>query len=145
MREIRTLGLMRRGLETGYGGAIGALPLRKRGATDRRNLRAPRQSSTLLVNERVIQERSSEPALLHHVSLDLLRSSYQSLKKRAAAGVDGMTWEEYGENLEERLADLHGRIHRGVYQAKPSRRVWIPKADGRQRPLGIATVSSNCT
>ncbi len=79
-------------------------------------------------------------ALLHHVSIDLLRSSYQSLKKRAAAGVDGMTWEEYGEDLEDRLADLHGRIHRGAYQAKPSRRVWIPKADGRQRPLGIAAL-----
>jgi retron-type reverse transcriptase len=79
-------------------------------------------------------------ALLHHVSIDLLRSSYQSLKKRAAAGVDGVTWEAYGEALEERLADLHGRIHRGAYQAKPSKRVWIPKADGRQRPLGIAAL-----
>jgi RNA-directed DNA polymerase len=78
--------------------------------------------------------------LLHHVSIDLLRSSYHSLKKRAAAGVDGMRWEEYGEDLEARLADLHGRIHRGAYQAKPSRRVWIPKADGRQRPLGIAAL-----
>lgn len=79
-------------------------------------------------------------ALLHHVNLDLLGSSYRSLKRGAAAGVDGMTWEEYGESLEERLADLHGRIHRGAYQAKPSRRVWIPKADGRQRPLGIAAL-----
>ena len=79
-------------------------------------------------------------ALLHHVDVDLLRSSYYSLKRRAAAGVDGMTWEEYGENLEERLADLHGRIHRGGYRAKPSRRVWIPKSDGRQRPLGIAAL-----
>lgn len=79
-------------------------------------------------------------ALLHHVKPELLRSSYQSLKKRAAAGVDGMTWEEYGEDLEARLADLHGRIHRGAYRAKPSRRVWIPKADGRQRPLGIAAL-----
>lgn len=79
-------------------------------------------------------------ALLHHVDTDLLRSSYQSLKKRAAAGVDGVTWEEYGEDLEGRLADLHGRIHRGAYRAKPSRRVWIPKADGRQRPLGIAAL-----
>jgi len=79
-------------------------------------------------------------ALLHHVTVDLLRSSYQSLKKRAAAGVDGVTWEEYGRDLEARLADLHGRIHRGAYRAKPSRRVWIPKADGRQRPLGIAAL-----
>ncbi len=79
-------------------------------------------------------------ALLHHVNIDLLRRSYFSLKKQAAAGVDGMRWEEYGESLEERLAELHGRIHRGAYRAKPSRRVWIPKADGRQRPLGIAAL-----
>jgi hypothetical protein len=79
-------------------------------------------------------------ALLHHVTVDLLRDSYHSLQKRAAPGVDGMTWEEYGEGLEARLSDLHGRIHRGAYQARPSKRVWIPKADGRQRPLGIAAL-----
>ena len=79
-------------------------------------------------------------ALLHHVSIDLLRDSYNSLKKQAAPGVDGMTWEEYGRDLEVRLADLHGRIHRGAYRAQPSRRVWIPKADGRERPLGIAAL-----
>ena len=79
-------------------------------------------------------------ALLHHVSIDLLRESYNSLKKQAAPGVDGMTWEEYGQDLEARLADLHRRIHRGAYRAQPSRRVWIPKADGRQRPLGIAAL-----
>jgi RNA-directed DNA polymerase len=79
-------------------------------------------------------------ALLHHVSIDLLRESYHSLKKQAAPGVDGMTWKEYGGGLEGRLTDLHGRIHRGAYRAQPSRRVWIPKADGRQRPLGIAAL-----
>ena len=79
-------------------------------------------------------------ALLHHVNVEQLRCSYNNLKKGAAAGVDGMTWEEYGADLEGRLADLHGRIHRGAYRAKPSRRVWIPKADGRQRPLGIAAL-----
>src|SRR5262249_510733 len=79
-------------------------------------------------------------ALLHHVSLDLLRDSYYSLEKQAAPGVDGMTWQAYGGDLEARLADLHGRIHRGAYRAQPSRRVWIPKADGRQRPLGIAAL-----
>jgi len=72
--------------------------------------------------------------LLHHVNLDLLGSRYHSLKKRAAAGVDGVTWEEYGEGLEARLADLHGRNHGGAYRAKPWRRVWIPKDDGRKRP-----------
>ena len=79
-------------------------------------------------------------SLLHHMNVELLRRSYQSLKKRAAPGVDQMTWQEYGKEVEERLKDLHGRIHRGAYQAKPSRRVWIPKADGRQRPLGIAAL-----
>jgi retron-type reverse transcriptase len=79
-------------------------------------------------------------ALLHHVSIDLLRDSYHSLKKEAAPGVDGMTWQEYGEDLEARLSDLHRQIHRGAYRAQASRRVWIPKADGRQRPLGVAAL-----
>jgi RNA-directed DNA polymerase len=79
-------------------------------------------------------------ALLHHVNVDLLRSSYYSLNRHAAEGVDGVTWQEYGDGLEDRLIDLHERIHRGAYQAKPSRRVWIPKADGQQRPLGIAAL-----
>jgi RNA-directed DNA polymerase len=60
-------------------------------------------------------------ALLHHVTIDLLRGSYYGLKRRAAAGVDGVTWQAYGDGLEERLADLHGRIHRGAYRAKPPR------------------------
>jgi RNA-directed DNA polymerase len=79
-------------------------------------------------------------ALLHHVNPELLRASYFELKRQAAPGVDGMTWQEYGRKLEERLDDLHGRIHRGAYRAKPSKRAWIPKADGRQRPLGIAAL-----
>jgi len=79
-------------------------------------------------------------ALLHHVTVDLLRDSYHSLKKQAAPGVDGVTWEEYGQDLEAQLCGLHGRIHRGAYRAKPTRRVWIPKSDGRQRPLGIAAL-----
>jgi len=79
-------------------------------------------------------------ALLHHVTVDLLRDSYHSLKKKAAPGVDGVTWREYGEGLEARISDLHGRIHQGTYRAQPSRRTWIPKSDGRQRPLGIAAL-----
>ena len=79
-------------------------------------------------------------ALLHHVTVDLLRDSYGSLKKQAAPGVDGVRWEEYGRDLEARLSYLHGRVHRGAYRARPSRRVWIPKPDGRQRPLGIAAL-----
>ena len=79
-------------------------------------------------------------ALLHHVTVDLLQDSYFNLKKKAAPGVDGVTWEEYGRDLEAKLNDLHGRIHRGAYRARPSRRVWISKTDGRQRPLGIAVL-----
>jgi hypothetical protein len=83
-------------------------------------------------------------ALLHHVIIDLLRERYYSLKKQAAPGVDGVTWQEYGQDLEARLSDLHGRVHRGSYHAQPSRRVWCPegtpKADGRQRPSGIAAL-----
>jgi RNA-directed DNA polymerase len=79
-------------------------------------------------------------ALLHHVTVDLLRASYFELKRSAAPGIDGVTWRDYGDGLEERLADLHGRIHRSAYRAQPSKRAWIPKADGRQRPLGIAAL-----
>ena len=79
-------------------------------------------------------------ALLHHVTVERLRTAFHALNKAAAAGVDGVTWHQYEENLEENLRELHERVHRGAYRAKPSRRTYIPKADGRQRPLGIATV-----
>jgi len=85
-------------------------------------------------------EKTQFTALLHHVTIDQLRGSYYKLKKRAAPGVDGMTWQDYGRDLEARLRDLHRRIHCGAYRAQPSRRIWIPKADGRQRPLGIAAL-----
>ena len=84
------------------------------------------------------QERFT--ALLHHVKVDLLRDSFYALKRKAAPGVDGVTWQEYEPGLEDRLVDLHSRVHRGAYRAQPSRRVYIPKADGRQRPLGIAAL-----
>lgn len=79
-------------------------------------------------------------ALLHHVTIDLLRASYCELNRSATPGVDEVTWRDYRVGLEERLADLHGRIHRGAYRAQPSKRAWIPKADGHQRPLGIAAL-----
>jgi hypothetical protein len=79
-------------------------------------------------------------ALLHHVNVDRLREAYLTSKKDAAAGVDGVTWQYYGEQLEENLQALHARVHCGAYRAKPSRRVHIPKPDGRQRPLGIAAL-----
>src|SRR6266404_5199687 len=80
-------------------------------------------------------------ALLHHLSVDLLRDSFYALKRQAAPGVDGVSWKEYEAGLEGRLADLHSRIHRGAYRAQASRRVYIPKADGRQRSLGIAALA----
>jgi group II intron reverse transcriptase/maturase len=88
------------------------------------------------------RERKQErfTALLHHLSVDLLRDSFHALKRGASPGVDGMTWQEYETGLEDRLVDLHSRVHRGAYRAQPSRRVYIPKADGRQRPLGIASL-----
>jgi group II intron reverse transcriptase/maturase len=93
------------------------------------------------VRQRARQDRKAKfTALFHHVTVERLRDAYLSLKKRAAPGVDGVTWEQYGENLEANLLDLHARLHRGAYRARPSRRVYIPKADGRQRPLGIASL-----
>ena len=79
-------------------------------------------------------------ALLHHVTVDRLREAFLQLHRRAAPGVDGVRWEQYAVALEENLEALHARLHRGAYRAKPSRRVHIPKADGRQRPLGIASL-----
>jgi RNA-directed DNA polymerase len=79
-------------------------------------------------------------ALLHHVTVDRLRAAYLAIRPNAAPGTDGVTWREYGRDLEENLRDLHARVHRGAYRAKPSRRVYIPKADGRQRPLGVASL-----
>jgi RNA-directed DNA polymerase len=79
-------------------------------------------------------------ALLHHLTVDLLRESFYSLKRKAAPGVDGVTWQEYEVGLEDRLTDLHGRVHRGAYRAMPSRRVYIEKADGRQRPLAVPAI-----
>jgi len=84
------------------------------------------------------QERFT--SLLHHVNTALLRDSFYALKRQASPGVDGVRWQEYESGLEGRLVDLHSRVHRGTFRAQPSRRVYIPKADGRQRPLGIAAL-----
>ena len=79
-------------------------------------------------------------ALLHHVDVDRLRAAYLALRPKAAPGVDGVTWADYGLDLEDNLKDLHARVHGGAYRARPSRRVFIPKPDGRLRPLGIAAL-----
>jgi hypothetical protein len=86
------------------------------------------------------EKRTRFTALLHHVTVPLLRDSFYALKRDAAPGVDGVTWKEYETGLDEKLEDLHGRVHRGTYRAQPSKRAYIPKADGRQRPLGIAAL-----
>ncbi len=101
-----------------------------------------RMSQGLSGVRKAATERKQErfTALLHHVTVDLLRDSFYALQRRAAPGVDGVTWREYEAGVEDRLLDLHNRVHRRAYRAQPSRRVYIPKADGRQRPLGIAAL-----
>lgn len=92
---------------------------------------------------REVAQRDKEArftALLHHVTVGRLRAAYRAIRPQAAAGVDGVTWEVYGRDLEANLQDLHRRLHAGSYRARPSRRSYIPKADGRLRPLGIASV-----
>ena len=79
-------------------------------------------------------------ALLHHVTVERLEAAYRAIRPGAAPGVDGVTWGDYGQDLEENLRELHARVHRGAYRASPSRRVFIPKPDGRLRPLGIAAL-----
>jgi group II intron reverse transcriptase/maturase len=90
----------------------------------------------------VARQRKKEKftALLHHVSVDLLRDAFLALKRRAAPGVDGVTWQDYEADLEGNLRDLHARVHRGTYRALPVRRRFIPKPGGKQRPLGIAAL-----
>src|SRR6266568_202394 len=91
---------------------------------------------------KVARERKEErfTALFHHISLDLLEEVFFELKENAAAGVDGLTWTDYEADLERNLEDLHARVQRGAYRARPSRRVYIPKPDGRLRPLGVAAL-----
>ena len=123
----------------------------ERGSTKRNAQQAlsPRTSSRTKVESRGllgVREAARKDhklrftALLHHVNEAALTDSFFSLKKQSAAGVDGVTWQDYEQDVKARIADLHGRVHRGAYRASPSRRVWIPKPDGRQRPLGIAAL-----
>jgi retron-type reverse transcriptase len=90
----------------------------------------------------VARQRKKErfTALFHHISVDLLRTAFFALKRDAAAGVDGLKWQDYEADLERDLEDLHARVQRGAYRALPSRRQYIPKPDGRQRPLAIAAL-----
>src|ERR1700694_162643 len=79
-------------------------------------------------------------ALLHHVTVERLEVAYRAIRPGAAPGVDGVTWRDYGQDLEANLRDLHARVHRGAYRARPSRRAFVPKPDGRLRPLGVAAL-----
>jgi RNA-directed DNA polymerase len=99
--------------------------------------------STNLDRVRQVARKDKEvrfTALLHHVDVDRLRAAYFALRPKAAPGVDGVTWQDYGVDLEANLRDLHARVHGGAYRARPTRRAYIPKPDGRQRPLGVAAL-----
>src|SRR5579859_961231 len=107
--------------------------------------RAQNRESVSLALERIRQaarQRKKErfTSLLHHISVDLFRFVFFELKRNAAAGVDGLTWQDYEADLDRRIEDLHARVQRGAYRALPSRRRYIPKPDGRQRPLAIAAL-----
>jgi RNA-directed DNA polymerase len=109
----------------------------------RPGLSAGVDASSALGRVREVARRDKEArftALLHHVTLGRLRAAYWAISPTAAPGVDGVTWAEYGQDLEANLQDLHARVQSGRYRAKPSRRAYIPKADGRLRPLGVASV-----
>jgi retron-type reverse transcriptase len=117
----------------------------KENAGQQSTCRAQSRVSVSQALERIRQaarERKKEKftALLHHISIDLLEDAFFELKENAAPGVDGLTWQEYEADLDRKIEDLHARVHRGAYRALPSRRVYIPKPDGRQRPLAVAAL-----
>ncbi len=119
------------------------LPKGNAASKTRPGLRAGQGASSALDRVRQIAQKDKEArftALLHHVDVDRLRAAYRAVRPKAAPGVDGVTWAAYGQDLEANLQDLHARVHRGGYRAKPSRRAYIPKRDGRLRPLGIAAL-----
>jgi hypothetical protein len=101
-----------------------------------RTLRRDTASNGLIAVRRAARQSKSLrfTALLHHITIDLLKRSYLSLERDSAPGIDDVTWQAYGENLEEKLEDLHDKVHRGSYRARPVRRTYIPKADGSKRP-----------
>jgi group II intron reverse transcriptase/maturase len=87
-----------------------------------------------------LRKKDRFTALFHHINVDALRTAFYALRRKAAPGVDGMTWQDYEADLEPRLEGLHQRVHRGAYRPQPSRRTYIPKADGKRRPLAIAAL-----
>jgi RNA-directed DNA polymerase len=133
-------------------GRAAAEPVERRGgakenaelqSTVRKQSREAVSRAQARIREAVTMNRQDKlTALLHHVNIEVLRASSLGLKKTAAPGVDERTWIEYAENLEANLLNLHVRVHTGAYRALPSRRKYIPNADGRQRPLGIAAIET---
>jgi RNA-directed DNA polymerase len=111
-------------------------------STHRTQSRANVSQALERIRQAVKQGKKAEKftTLLHHVSTDLLKMAFYELKTDAAAGVDGVTWKDYEADLDDNIEDLHARVHRGAYRALPSRRVYIAKPDGRQRPLAIAAL-----
>jgi RNA-directed DNA polymerase len=117
----------------------------KRNTADQSTHRAQNRDRVSQALDRVrlaARQRKKEKftALSHHITVDLLRSSFLALRRNAAAGVDGLRWRAYAADLDRNLTDLHARVHRGAYRAQPSRRTYIPKADGKQRPLAVAAL-----
>jgi RNA-directed DNA polymerase len=125
-------------LVEGRGGAAGNASLQ---STVRTQSRAAVSQAQARIREAVNRNKKEKlTALLHHVTIDILRAAFFVLKRRAAPGIDSVTWDMYEGSREANLQGLHARIHAGAYRALPSRRTYIPKADGRQRPLGIAAI-----
>src|SRR6204780_2672168 len=89
------------------------------------------------------RKKETFTTLFHHISVELLRLSFFEIKQDAAPGVDGLTWQDYEADLDRNIEDLHDRVHRGAYRAQPSRRLYIPKPNGRQRPIAGAPVENN--
>ena len=125
-------------LGEGRGGAVGNAGLQSTVRTQSRVAVSQAQTRIREAVGRNNQEKLT--ALLHHITIEVLRAAFFALKRRAAPGIDAVTWDIYEDGREENLRDLHRRVHAGAYRARPSRRTYIPKADGRQRPLGIAAI-----
>jgi retron-type reverse transcriptase len=138
------------GKPTNKAGAPAAEPVEPRSGTkgnagEQSTLRTQGRERVAQALDRVRQaarQRKKEKftALLHHINIDLLRMAFFALKRDAAPGMDGLTWQTYEADLDRNLTDLHSRVHRGAYRALPSRRTYIPKADGKQRPLAVAAL-----
>jgi retron-type reverse transcriptase len=126
--------------ETGEGRS-GLVENTKRNSMCRTQSRISMLPGLLRVRKAAMEGKSTRfTALMHHLTEEALRRSYYALRRQAAPGVDGCVWADYQEGLTERLKELHTKVHNGAYRALPSRRVYIPKTDGTNRPLGIAAL-----